>query len=267
MARIAQSIDINVPVHAVYDRLTRFEDYPYFMQKVKALQQLDDTHLHWTTIMSNRPVEWDAEITEQQPDRCIAWRNVSGPTNMGKVELSPVSAEAAHVTVWLESDASQVPGSPTGESEEEMLRQLTEDMGRLKEMFEMHGSATAPGARAASPGYAAGSEGWDGSEEPAAPEREEEPSTPEEMEGGSPTLQQSAPDTQSDASLSQASGEDERFSVAEEVSLDQQSDQARRVGQPPQETGAADPAAAMADSMKQDAQLKQSIKRAVPPSE
>jgi hypothetical protein len=78
--------------------------------------------------------------------------------------------------------------------------------------------------------------------------------------------------TQSENSLARASGnapEDGRFSVAEEVNLDQQSDQARHVGQMPEDIPSGGMAAAA--QQKPDAgeepkeELRQSLKRAVPP--
>lgn len=62
--------------------------------------------------------------------------------------------------------------------------------------------------------------------------------------------------TQSDTSLSRAPGADDsggQFSVAEEVNLDQQGEQARTVGRMPQDAGLpASPSEAMAKSMKQE---------------
>lgn len=171
MARIQQSIDIKLPLHKVYQQLTQFEDYPRFMEEVEAVRRLDDTHLHWTTRMANRSVEWDAEITEQEPDRCIAWRNVSGPTNTGKVEVQAVGPDTARVTCTLESAPEQVPGSPAGNSEQEMAQRLRLDLARLKDLIEAPAaeSGSARTAPATTSGYAAGSEGFAGDEEPAAP--------------------------------------------------------------------------------------------------
>lgn len=183
MARIQQSIEIRVPVHAAYNQLTQFEEYPRFMEDVSAVQQLDDTHLHWTTSMSNRPVEWDAEIIEQEADRCIAWRNTSGPTNTGKVEVQPAGTDASRVIFTLESKPEQVPGSAAGDSEEEMARRLKMDLARLKEFMESRGAETGawrgeghgtqftlPNAGTGNTtGYGAGSEGFAGDEESAAP--------------------------------------------------------------------------------------------------
>lgn len=184
MATVQQSIEINVPVHVLYNQLTQFEDYPSFMDDVKAVRQIDDTHMHWMTMMANRPVEWDAEITEQEPGRCIAWQNTSGPANGGRIDVQPVGADASCVTFTLQSMPEQVPGSMAGESEDEMAQRLKFDLVRLKDLLESRDFAT--GARHGevreaeaaardrdapipTSSYAAGSEGFAGEEEPSAP--------------------------------------------------------------------------------------------------
>ena len=191
MATVQQSIDIRVPVQAAYNQLTQFEDYPQFMEEVEAVQQIDDTHLHWTTTMSNRPVEWDAEITEQEPDRCIAWHNTSGPSNSARVEVQPLGDDASRVIFTFESEAQQVPGSSAGNSEQELAQRLKMDLARLKDFIERRGSETGAwrgevhGGQVDAPSaaqqdsmrnppqktssYGAGSEGWSGDEDPSAP--------------------------------------------------------------------------------------------------
>jgi hypothetical protein len=315
-------------VHAAYSQLARFEDYPRFMEEVEAVQRIDDTHVHWKTIMSNRPVEWDAEITEQEPDRCIAWHNVSGPTNAGKIELQPMGPDTSRVTLTLHSEPEQVPGSPAGNDEEAMTRKIRQDLARLKDFIETRGSGSgagkdmAQGAQAESQGsqtagdsigkavgrtaqeqqdaasaaqpdhgppgaasvaastYAAGSEGWAGNEDPAEPVTSSTRNATQQNSASEPP--QAAPTTQSPSSLSRSLDERAtggRFSVAEEVSLDEQSDDARRVGQMPPELNAAgavgaNPSEAMAQSLepagrnaRDEEKLKQSLDRAVPPSE
>ncbi|HEY8102241.1 MAG TPA: hypothetical protein VIF82_15975 [Burkholderiaceae bacterium] len=94
--------------------------------------------------------------------------------------------------------------------------------------------------------------------------------------------QQVSSSGQSDNALSQSSADqtgDGRFSVAEEVNLDQQSDKARQVGQLSLDWGEVEgndiPAANAAlkskkqstRKTKREEKLKQSINRAVPPSQ
>lgn len=140
MATIQQSIDIKAPVHALYQRLTQFEEYPRFMEDVEQVQKLDDNHLHWTTRMANRPVEWDAEITEQESERCIAWHNTSGPTNAGKIEVQEVGPDTSRLIFTLRSEPQQVPGSMAGNTEQEMAQRLRQDLARLKNLIESDGS-------------------------------------------------------------------------------------------------------------------------------
>jgi uncharacterized membrane protein len=270
MTRLQQSIEIGVPVHTAYHQLTQFENYPYFMQDVETVHRTDDTHLHWSTKLSYQIMEWDAEITEQLPDRCIAWRNVSGPTNAGKVELQPVGDEKARVTLTMECEPNDILVAPDGNIEAVMAQRLDQDLARCKAFIEARG-AQSGSAPASTSSYAAGSEGWDNTEEAMQPEASSQAQKPQAEH-----TMQSAP------ALSQSSDEkadDGQFCVAEEQNFDQQSDQARRVGQMPQDIGAlgqgeANPSDAMAKSIQQDkpasedkARLKQAIERAVPPSE
>ncbi|MEO7558744.1 MAG: SRPBCC family protein, partial [Nitrosospira sp.] len=80
---IEESIEVNVPVSTVYNQWTQFEDFPKFMKGVLEVRQLDDTHLHWCAEVAGKEEEWDAEITEQIPDKRIAWRSTSGAQNAG----------------------------------------------------------------------------------------------------------------------------------------------------------------------------------------
>lgn len=136
MATVQQSIEVNAPAQQVYNRLTQSKDYARFMEDVESVEQIDDTHLHWTTIMANRPVEWDAEITEQEEDRYIAWHNTSGPTNAGKVEVKPLSPDSSQVTFTLQSEPQQVPGSMAGYTEQEMTLRLQQDLMRMRDYLE-----------------------------------------------------------------------------------------------------------------------------------
>src|SRR4051812_25720894 len=78
MERIEKSVEVHVPVHTAYNQWTQFEEFPRFMPGVKEVKQLDDTHVHWHAEIWGKDKEWDAEITEQIPDRKIAWRSISG---------------------------------------------------------------------------------------------------------------------------------------------------------------------------------------------
>ena len=44
MARVEQSIEVDVPVQVAYNQWTQFEEFPTFMEGVEQVTQLDDSH-------------------------------------------------------------------------------------------------------------------------------------------------------------------------------------------------------------------------------
>src|SRR5262245_45731176 len=90
MERIEKHIEVGAPLRAVYNQWTQFEEFPRFMKGVKQVRQLDDTHVHWRAEIFGKDIEWDAEITDQEPDRRISWRSVSGERNAGTVRFADV---------------------------------------------------------------------------------------------------------------------------------------------------------------------------------
>jgi uncharacterized membrane protein len=102
MERIEKTFDIDCPVQTVYNQWTQFEDFPRFMDGVKEVQQIDDTHLHWRASIAGKDKEWDAEITEQVPDQRIAWRSTSGAANAGTVRFEPLNKGRTRVMLTME---------------------------------------------------------------------------------------------------------------------------------------------------------------------
>ena len=101
MERIEKSVDVNCPVRTVYNQWTQFEEFPRFMAGVKEVRQLDDTHLHWHAEIWGKDEEWDAEITEQEPDQRISWKSVSGPFNAGTVRFEPIGPDRTRVRLVM----------------------------------------------------------------------------------------------------------------------------------------------------------------------
>ncbi len=142
MARIERSIEVNVPVRAAYGELARFEQYPRFMDDVKEVRQVDDTHLHWHTRSGNLDMEWDAEITQQVPDRCIAWRNINGPRYEGRVDLHEVRTGCTRVTLTMECDPKQQVLAQHGDAVAMIVQRAEHDLGRFKKFMEQLGHET-----------------------------------------------------------------------------------------------------------------------------
>ena len=104
MERVEKVIEVDRPVSTVYNQWTQFEEFPSFMEGVKEVRQLDDTHLHWRAEVWGKEKEWDVEITEQEPDTRISWKSVEGAPNAGTVRFEPLGADRTRVRLIMAYD-------------------------------------------------------------------------------------------------------------------------------------------------------------------
>lgn len=135
MPRIQKDIVVDVPVRAAYDQWTQFESFPQFMDGVKEVVQLDEKSLRWRASVGGKEEEWDAEITEQTPDRIIAWRSTTGAPNAGVVRFEPAGAGKTRVSLEMSyepRDASEKVGDALGVLD----RRVDGDLKRFKEFIE-----------------------------------------------------------------------------------------------------------------------------------
>src|ERR1700752_757179 len=104
MAKIEQSIDVNVPVRTAYNQWTQFEEFPEFMEGVREVKQLTDTQLRWTAEIAGKEKTWEAKVAEQLPDERIAWHSVSGTKVAGVVTFHRLSDEKCRIMLQMEYD-------------------------------------------------------------------------------------------------------------------------------------------------------------------
>jgi uncharacterized membrane protein len=141
MARVEESIDVNAPVTTAYNQWTQFEEFPKFMDSVKSVTQIDDTHLRWVAEIGGQEEQWEAEITEQQPDRKIAWRAQDGHHNSGTVTFESLGDNQARINVVMEHETeglTEALGSALGADS----RQVKGDLERFKQVVEGLGTET-----------------------------------------------------------------------------------------------------------------------------
>ncbi len=141
MSNVEESIEVSVPVRTAYNQWTQFEEFPQFMDGVESVKQLDDTHLRWVAEIGGKRHEWEAEITEQDPDQRVAWKSTDGKTNAGVVTFHRLGEAQTKVMVQIDYEPEGIlerVGDAIGADE----RKVKGDLKRFKELIESRGTET-----------------------------------------------------------------------------------------------------------------------------
>lgn len=138
---IMESIDVNVPVRTAYNQWTQFEDFPQFMQGVESVEQLDDKTLRWCAEIGGKTKKWTAEITEQIPDKRIAWTSTSGALNAGVVTFHRISDAKCRVALQLDYEPEGVVEN-VGDTIGVVQWNVRQNLERFKEFIEKEGGET-----------------------------------------------------------------------------------------------------------------------------
>ncbi len=141
MTVIEESIEVQGPLSTVYNRWTKFEDFPQFMDGITEIRQLDDTHMHWVAEFGGQHHEWDAEVTEQKPDERVAWKNTDGTANAGVVTFHRIDPDTTRVMVQMDfvpEGIIEKLGAAIGSAD----RRVRGDLERFKDLVETGGGET-----------------------------------------------------------------------------------------------------------------------------
>lgn len=96
--KIVEDIDVGVPVRVAYDQWTRFSDFGDFAQGVEGVEEEDEITTKWRgkILWSHR--SWTGTVTEQIPDRKIAWTSEgSKGTTEGVVTFHPLGEDLTKI--------------------------------------------------------------------------------------------------------------------------------------------------------------------------
>jgi uncharacterized membrane protein len=141
MKTIEESIEVGVPLSTAYNQWTQFESFPEFMEGVERVEQRSDARLHWVAEVGGNRHEWEAEITEQQPDRRIAWRALDQEGPNGVVTFAQLGDDRTRVSVQFEYEPEGITeqvGSFVGMDS----RRVQGDLESFKEFIETRGAET-----------------------------------------------------------------------------------------------------------------------------
>ncbi len=141
MAEMEKSIVVDAPLREVYNQWTQFEEFPRFMEGVVEVRQLDDKRLYWRAKIAGAEREWHAEITDQTPDRRIAWKSVTGPAHGGAVLFRPLAEGRTEITMRAQYDPEGLTEN-VGDALGFVGRRVQDDLERFRDFMEERGRAT-----------------------------------------------------------------------------------------------------------------------------
>jgi uncharacterized membrane protein len=100
---IVEDIHVGVPVDVAYNQWTQFQEFGSFMKGVESVDQTDEVESNWKVKVFKSRRTWTAKITEQIPDRRIAWTSdgAKGSTK-GVVTFHPLADDLTQVLLVLE---------------------------------------------------------------------------------------------------------------------------------------------------------------------
>jgi uncharacterized membrane protein len=103
VTNIVEDISIGVPVSVAYDQWTQFQEFSQFMKGVEGVDQTDEVSTNWRVKVFKSRRSWKANVTEQIPDRRIAWTSegAKGSTK-GVVTFHPLADDLTKVLLVLE---------------------------------------------------------------------------------------------------------------------------------------------------------------------
>jgi uncharacterized membrane protein len=139
---VRRSLTINRPPEFLYQFWRDFKNLPQFMYHLESVQPTDERRSHWVTKgPGGQRIEWDSEITAEQPNQMSAWRSLPGGDvdNSGSVQFEPrPGGRGTIVRVQLEY---LPPGGMLGAAFAKLFnrapeQQMSDDLRRFKQVIE-----------------------------------------------------------------------------------------------------------------------------------
>jgi uncharacterized membrane protein len=100
---IIEDITVGVPVNVAYDQWTQYQEFASFMKGVESVDQTDDVSSNWRVKVAKSRRNWKATVTEQIPDRKIAWTTEGAKgTTKGVVTFHPLADDLTQILLVME---------------------------------------------------------------------------------------------------------------------------------------------------------------------
>ncbi|MET0557646.1 MAG: SRPBCC family protein [Solirubrobacterales bacterium] len=102
---IQSSIDVALPVAAVFELCSRIEEYPQIVDRVTAVELEDDTHFTLTARVSGRPHQLSIELLDELPEERLDWECLGELEHSGVLTFHPLAPRLTRLELTIERDS------------------------------------------------------------------------------------------------------------------------------------------------------------------
>lgn len=139
--KVVKTVTVSRAPDVVYRVWRKLENLPRFMPHIEHVREMDKRRSHWKVKGPvGSTVEWNAEIITDHPGKMLAWQSLPGAEvqNAGSVWFEAAGEGRTEVKVSLQYlPPAGVLGALVAKMfGEDPEKQLTEDLGRFKELVE-----------------------------------------------------------------------------------------------------------------------------------
>jgi uncharacterized membrane protein len=135
-----KTVTVNAPLEEVFEFWRHYPNFSRFMSHVREVTDMGNGRSHWVAEgPAGQPVEWDAVITEMEPNRVLAWESLPGSQvyNSGRVRFERAD-DGTRLNIHM---AYSPPGGMMGHAIATLFgtdpkSALDEDMLRFKSLLE-----------------------------------------------------------------------------------------------------------------------------------
>ncbi len=151
---VGRAVTINRPRSELFAYWRDLANLPTFMDNVERVDVQDEYRSHWVVkAPAGKMVEWDAVITEEEPDEFIAWASAEGADvpNSGRVDFRDATGGRGTVvtaTILYDPPAGVIGKVIAKLFQREPAIQARRDLRRFKQLMETGEIATAARNRA-----------------------------------------------------------------------------------------------------------------------
>jgi uncharacterized membrane protein len=98
---ISETVTINADINAVFDLISRVEEFPLYSDILKQVRKIGPDTYRWVARVQGFTLTWDSIISEFHRPTRLAWKSIRGYRNSGAYTLTAVSARTK-VEICLE---------------------------------------------------------------------------------------------------------------------------------------------------------------------